>query len=175
MSINDIERQTKAYATARQAVADIVTELNDGIEALKRQHMRPLKAAVNRMAEHHEKLKALIEQNPGLFERPRTTIFHGIKVGFQKGKGGLSWEDDNAICRAIRKSLPDQADILIITTEEPSKTALAQLDATQLKKLGVTVAGAGDQVVIKSTDSEIDKLVKALTKGATEEAEGAAS
>ena len=44
----------------------------------------------------------------------------------------------------------------------------------ELKKVGCTVVDAGDAVVIKPTDSEVDKLVDTLLKGATEtEAEAA--
>lgn len=170
-AMTDIEKRAAAFAEARTTVSDIVIQLNDGIAALNKQHMKNLKAAVNKMAERHEQLKALIEANPGLFDKPRTTVFHGIKVGLGKGRGGISWEDDAFVIKAIKKHLPDQADILINTTEKPSKEALNLLPADKLKKIGVTVTETGDQVVIKPADQAVDKLVKALLKGATEESD----
>jgi hypothetical protein len=169
-AMTDIERRTQALADARAALSTIVTELNDGIEALKRQHLKSLKAAVNKMAEKHEALKALIEANPALFAKPRTVMFNGIKVGLAKGKGKIEWDDDEAIVKAIKRQLPDQQDVLIITSEKPSKDAMQQLTTQQLRKLGATVVEAGDQVVIKAADADVDKLVKALIKGATEDA-----
>lgn len=166
--ITDIELRTKAFSEARAAVAAIVTELNDGIDALKRQHMGSLKRAINRMAEKHDQLKALIEANPALFAKPRTVIFHGVKVGYQKGKGAITFDDADQVIKLIRKHMPDQADVLIATAEKPAKDALAQLTAAELKRIGVSVTDASDQVVIKPTDSETDKLVDALLKGATE-------
>jgi hypothetical protein len=70
----------------------------------------------------------------------------------------------------IKKHLPEQADVLIKLKETPVKDALAQLSAAELKKLGVTVSEAGDQVVVKPVDSEVDKMVDALMKEAGEEA-----
>jgi hypothetical protein len=169
-AMTDIEKKAQAFATARAAVTECVTALNDGINALKASSMKELKAAINRMAEKHDQLKALIEQHPDLFDKPRTVVLHGVKVGFGKGRGGLEWDDDERVCKAIKKQLPDQAAVLINVKETPSKDALTQLTTDQLKKLGVTVVGTGDQVVIKPTDAEVDKLVKALLKGITEDA-----
>jgi hypothetical protein len=169
-AMTDIEKRTAAFAQTRTVVADIVATINEGIEALHKAHLKDLKAAVNKMAERHEQLKELIEGNPALFEKPRTVVFHGVKVGLAKGRGAIEWEDDERVCKAIKKLLPEQADILITTVEKPSKEALGQVPADMLKKLGVTVADAGDQVVIKPTDHGVDKVVKALLKGIAEEA-----
>ena len=52
--------------------------------------------------------------------------------------------------------------------ESPDKKMLAELPVNELKKLGCTVADTGDVVVIKPTDSEIEKAVAALLKDAVE-------
>jgi hypothetical protein len=166
--LTDIERRAKAFADARAEVAGIVSLLNEGIEALKRDNMPSLKRAIARAAEKHDNLKGLIDANPQLFVRPRTVVFHGVKVGYGKGKGGITFEDGAQVVKLIKKHLPDQAEVLIITKESPAKDALAQLSATDLKKIGCSVVNAGDAVVIKPTDSEVDKLVDTLLKGATE-------
>lgn len=172
--LTDIEPTAKAYAEARAKVADIVTDLNSGIEALKRDHMPALKRAIARAAEKHDQLKQIIEANPDLFIKPRTVIYHGVKLGMQKGKGGIAFDDAEQVVRLIKKHYPEQADVLVVTTEKPAKDALAQLTVAELKKVGCTVVDAGDAVVIKPTDSEVDKLVDTLLKGATEtEAEAA--
>ena len=166
--ITDIEQRAKAYSEARASVAAIVTDLHDGIEAIKRQHMGSLKRAINRMAEKHDQLKALIDGNPALFTKPRTVVFHGVKVGYQKAKGSITFTDPERVIKLIRKHFPEQFDVLVNTTEKPVKDALAQLTVDDLKKIGCSVVDAGDAIVIKPTDSEVDKLVDALLKGATE-------
>jgi hypothetical protein len=81
-----------------------------------------------------------------------------------KAKGKITWADDDQVVKLIKKHLPDQADILIKTTEKPIRDTLQGLTAAELKRIGVTVDETGDVVVIKSTDSEIDKFVEALLK-----------
>jgi hypothetical protein len=167
--LTDIEKRAKAFADARADVAETVTTLNSGIEALKREYLPVLKRGIARAAEKFDNLRGLIDANPQLFIKPRTVVFHGVKVGYGKGKGGIKFDDAEQVVKLIKKHLPEQADVLIITKESPAKDALSQLSATDLKKIGCTVVNTGDQVVIKPTDSEVDKLVDTLLKGATEE------
>lgn len=166
--LTDIEQRVKAFSEARAKVASIVTILNDGIEALKRDNMPDLKKAIARAAEKHDNLKVLIDANPALFKKPRTVVMHGVKVGFAKGKGGIKFDNAEQVVKLIKKHMPEQAEVLIITKETPAKDALSQLNAVELKKIGCSVVDAGDAVVIKPTDSDVDKLVDTLLKGATE-------
>lgn len=175
MSMTEIERRAKALAETRERLAAIVAELNAGIEALQRANMPALRRAVATMAGRHDELKLLVEQHPELFTKPRTVVLHGIKVGFAKGKGSIEFEDPDQVVKLIKRHHPDQVDVLIQTEETPVKTALAQLTAAELKKLGVTVEGTDDIVVIKFSDSAVDKTVKALMKAAIDEKTEAAS
>lgn len=168
-TMNDIEQSTKDFADRYGALSEIVAELNDAIEAEKRKRLAVIKRRVAAVAEAQSELKAKIEESPELFVKPRTVVMHGVRVGLQKGKGRIDFDDDDQVVRLIRKHAPDMAEVLIITTEKPSRDGLSQLDVATLKKLGCIVEEAGDQVVIKPTDSNVDKLVKALLKGATEE------
>lgn len=168
-SLADIERSAKHYADAREHLAGIVATMNEGIETIKRDHMKRLKKAVNEAAERHDALKSLIETAPGCFIKPRSVVFHGIKLGFAKGKGKIEWDDAEQVVRLIKKHYPEQADVLIATSEKPAKEALANLTAAELKKLGVSVTDGGDAVFIKPADSAVDKMVDALLKDATAE------
>lgn len=166
-----IERATKIYADERAALAAIVTTLNAEIEQAKQRHLKFIKRAVNNTAAAENALRNEIELAPELFEKPRTVIFHGVKVGYQKGKGGIVFEDADRVVELIHKHFPDDsAEALLHITTKPNKEALAQLSVVELKKLGCQVADTADTVVIKSTDTEVDKIVTALLKNAVEEA-----
>ena len=169
--MTEIETRAKYYATAREKLAALVSDLNASLEALKREAMPELKRAISRAMEHHDSLQAVIEASPELFVKPKSVVFHGIKLGYQKGKGKIEWEDADRVVALIKKHFPDQADVLIATSERPAKDALAQLSAAELKRLGVSVTDAGEAVFIKPTDGAVDKMVDALIKGAAEEAE----
>lgn len=169
--MSDIEALTNRYADRRGVLAAFVQKLNDEVEAARRRRMASIKSLVAQVAEAESRLRAAIENNPGLFERPRTVVIAGVRVGFTKGKGEIKFEDADQVVRLIRKHLSDQADALIKTVETPIKAALANLPAADLKKLGVTVEETGDRVVVKPTDGEIDKIVAALLKAAAGEEE----
>lgn len=170
-TMEQIETQAKHHAQARERLAEIVTALNDGIEALKRNYMPRLKAAVGKAAVTSDALLQMVNESPELFKKPKSVTFHGIKLGYQKEKGKIEFEDPELVIKLIRKHLSDLADTLIASTEKPSKEALNSLTAEQLKKIGVKVTSDSDVVFIRPADSDVDKMVNALIKGATEEVE----
>ncbi len=163
-TFSEIDIMTKSFADARQILTDRVGALEDELQSIKRRRLPGIKNAVNLVMEKQAALKAAIEDNSDLFVKPKTVVIFGIKIGFQKAKGKISWTDDDQVIKLIKKHLPDQTDVLIKTTEKPIKDALINLPAADLKKIGCTVNETGDQVVIKSTDSEIDKFVETLMK-----------
>jgi len=169
VSLQLIEKTTKQFASARNDLSRRLQALNDDLANIKRQAMPALRALINVAAQRHEELRVAISKHAALFERPRTQIFHGVKVGYRKMKGEISWEDDGQVVKLIRKHCPEQFDVLVKTVETPSKEALALLPAELLKKLGVSVENDADEIFIKCTDSEIDKAVNALLKDAVAE------
>ncbi|MCU7886720.1 MAG: hypothetical protein KZQ82_21235, partial [Candidatus Thiodiazotropha sp. (ex Lucinoma annulata)] len=94
------------------------------------------------------------------FKKPRTRVFEGIQVGLRKSSGLLKFTPKKTI-PAIKRHLPDQQDVLIKTEEKVVSKAINNLSASDLKKIGVRVIPGTDQVVIKPTDSEINKLIDA--------------
>jgi len=172
MSLAEIEQATKTYADRRGLLILKVERLNTAIEELKRQHLPKIKDLAEQTANAKSRLEALVGDNKGLFTKPRTIIISGIKVGLQKGKGGLEYDDEDRVIRLIRKHLPqEQHELLIKTVEKIIKKALGELDVTTLKKIGVTVQNTGDEVVIKAVDSDVDKIVNALLKGSADDEE----
>ena len=172
-ALGQIEDSTRQFAEARKALSAEVEELEAEIALLKKKHMPRIKRFVENAVEKKAKLHASIEEAPDFFKKPRTMILYGIKIGFQKGKGEITWEDKEQVVKLIHKHFPEQAEALLKVTEMPVKTALAQLSAADLKKLGVTIIETGDEIIIRATDTEVDRLVEALLKDETEIKEAA--
>lgn len=164
------------YAKRRERVKQIVDRLEDEVRAAHRRYRRELNEAIGTAEGAQAALRAEIEAHPELFEKPRSWHLHGIKLGFAKGKGRVTWEDDEQLIKRIRRQFPDEvAARLIRVTEAPIVDALKELDAKELAKLGVTVETTGDCVFVKAADTETDKLVKRLLKEGAREQEGGAS
>lgn len=167
--MNDIERQAERYAEARDTLAALVTDLEAATEAIKADRLPAIRRAIRRASEQHDKLRSLVEQAPELFAKPKSRVLHGIKVGFQKSKGKIEFDDADRVVRLIERYFPEQADVLIATTKKPAKDALANLTGAQLKRLGINVTEGGDVLLIRPVDSAVDKMVDALLKSATDD------
>jgi len=163
-TLTEIETQTKRYADTYDSLAEVIGNLNERIEQLKRSYMPEIRLTVRRTTEQRDKLSGMIEQNPSLFEKPRTVTFHGVKIGFRKGNGKIEFEDEDRVVALIEKHFPDRAADLVKTEKSPIKKALAGLTVAELKKIGCTAEESGDIVVIAHTDSEVAKVVNALIK-----------
>ena len=168
----DIEVKTKEYADAREVLAQRMIALNDELASLKARRLNGIKTALAAAAELEADLKAAIEAAPAAFEKPRTQIFHGIKVGYRKGTGKVTFEDADQVVKLIRKHFPEQADLLIKVEETPIKKAIGDLAASDVKKIGCSIEDAADAVEIKPVDGAVEKMVNALLKEAASEAEG---
>jgi hypothetical protein len=161
-TLGDIEGLCRRYADEHAALADIVSELQDEIDAAKRKRLRSIKAAVARTADARSKLATAVERAPGLFNKPKTLTLFGVKVGFRKAKGRIDYDAPAEVVKRIRKHFGGRFDDLVSIKETPLKSALAQLSGAELKKLGVTVESDTDEVVVQSTSDQVDKLVNAL-------------
>jgi hypothetical protein len=167
-TLGEIEKLTKDYADSRDRLCGTVRELEQKMGSTKRQYLPGIRTQVRIAKEKKANLEAALQDSGNLFVKPRTIIIAGIKIGFEKARGIISWTDDAAVVRLIRKHFPEAADVLIKTMEKPLKKALAGLSVADLKRIGVIVSETGDVVVIKPTDSEVDKLVEALLEESSE-------
>ena len=169
--LKPVEDTATRYATARGQLTDAVTALNQELDAAKRKHMPAIKRKLAVAVGLHSELAHVIINASHCFDSPRSVVIMGVRVGMQKSKGFITWDNDDQVVKLIRKHCPDEFDLLVKTTETPVKAALAQKSAADLKRIGVTVSGAGDEVLIKPVDGAVDKLVAALMKDATGEGE----
>lgn len=170
-TMTEIEKLAEKMAAVRDALAGTFMAQQEEIAAAQKKYLARTRTLTAQFKAAHGALAEAVGASPGLFERPRSVILHGIKAGFQKGKGALSWEDDARVVALIKKNFHDQADVLIKTTERPVKGALAELPASDLKRLGIEVEDTGDVVVVKLVDGDVAKMIRALLKGGEEDEE----
>ena len=165
MEMHNIEQLAFFYARARERLGVKVEQLETDMADLKRRRLPAIKGAIKEVAAAQTELKTAIEASPDLFVKPRTTVFHGIKVGYAKQKGKVVVDDEDKTIERIRALLPEeQAELLIRVKESVDRNAVADLSAADLKRLGIRIEETGDVVVIKPVDSEVDRLVATLLK-----------
>lgn len=171
-ALSTLEREARLHEEARLLLQQRVAFYNEGLAALARDNLPAIRRALNKVADIEARLRQLVKDNPASFVKPRTLVLHGTKLGYQKAKGKIGFDNPARVVERIKRLMPEQADILIHTEEKPNKEALAKLSAADLKRLGVTVTDAADEVVVRPIDGEVEKVVKAMLKAAAEAAGG---
>ena len=169
--ITAIDPLARQYADAQLDLDARTNELKSEIDALVRKAWPELKRATTRAAERYEVLFSAVSQSKSVFDSPRTRLLHGVRVGFRKAKDTVQVLNEENTCALIRKALPDQEDVLIATTERVVMAAVEQLDDAQLRTIGCKRVIGRDEPVAKLADTDLDKVVAALMKGAIEKAE----
>ncbi len=169
-AMKEIEVKALKLSAARDALAGAHTTCEEAVAVLRKEWRKEILKRTADFKVAAEDLQKLVAESATQFVKPRSVIMHGIKVGFQKGKGKLEWEDDEQVCKLIRKHQPDLVTVLIKIEETPVKGALNELSAADLRKLGIVVEETGDVPFVKLADTEIAKMVKALLKDKGDEA-----
>lgn len=177
-TLADIQKRAQVLSETRDRLSTLFNQLQVGLDQVKDGSMTEIRRVARQVASAHNDLVDLIKANPELFTKPRSFVIEGIKFGLQESQGSLEWDDDARVCDRIRKladegEIPaDQVELLIATSEKPVAKVLRQLDAKVLRRLGVSVDGAGDQPLIKSVDTGVEKAVNAVINAAIKEAQG---
>jgi hypothetical protein len=171
-ALNEIETGAKHYATTRGALAERVARYQSEVEALQRRCLPAIKRLFAEASDAQAQVVKSVEAHPDLFIKPRTMQLHGIKLGFQKGKGGLTAVNEDDSIAKIEKLFGEDAPTYLNIKKALRVGSLLSLDGATLKKLGLALEETGDFVFVKAVDSEVDKLVTRLLKeGAVEEVE----
>jgi len=166
LTLADIESLAKDFSEHHGQLKLAVSELQAMLEEVKRKNLPYISRLIEGAAYSKLDLIAAIQDAPGLFKKPKTQIFHGIKVGLAKGRGKMEIADEAAALKKLEALFPDEAQRGMYLHVEVSlnKETLAELPASDLKRLGITITAASDAVVIKPMDGEVEKIVAALLK-----------
>lgn len=158
-----VEENCWFYAAARAELRTVMTTMQDEIRAIGEQYRDRLQAALDQAVNARALLESTVRRDAALFDEPRTRQFHGVKVGFRKQPIKVAVDDEGIVIQRVREKLPELEKALIKKTESVRKDALIALDKTQLDALGVARIDGEDDLVLKAADTDLDKLIKALS------------
>lgn len=171
MTLLEIERLAQDYAAAVSDAEAVSQQFEAAVAQLKRRFVTKARAHVGHVATARRALQVAIQQAPELWEKPRTRVFHGVQCGLRRVPGELTWDDDDTLIRKIRQFYVDEIGALIKTVEKPNANGLALLPEDEQRRLGLSVVGTGDRVVLKVVAPDLDKFVRALVGSLTEDDE----
>ena len=176
-TLQEIQQRATALSECRDLLSTLFLTLQGNLDAVKNGSMAEIKRVARKVAKEHNELVALINANPELFQKPRTYVVEGIKFGMQASQGSLEWADDDKVCERIfaladAGDIPaDQVELLVTITKKPVASAIRQLSPDLRRRIGVRLEGDGDQPLIKSVDSTIEKAVTSVINAAIKEAQ----
>lgn len=162
LTFSEVEKLAAALRRSRDELQERLQAMQDELQAVKRRHLVGIKSRAVTAASAEAELQRGIELSPHLFKKPKMLILHGIKVGYRASAGRITFDDAEVVCKLIKRHFADRQELLIREKLEPRKEGLKTLTVTELSKIGCRVEGAGDQVVLDSADSEIEKLLEKL-------------
>ena len=158
-----------ADCAAHAELGQSIKKLLDGVEARMRSVIDDALPAVRELARAYAVSEAEIidRLNDAVdeFQKPRTRIFSGLKVGFQTGKGSVVFDegDEQNVIALICDILPEeQAAALIRTERSVNKDAVKRLPKELLERIGCTIDKPENEVVFHSVDGDIERLFKTL-------------
>jgi len=159
----DAHRESVGRATALES------KISDAITPIYAAHRAGIDAAAEEEAAAKAELQALVEAAPQLFGKPRSITQDGVKTGYRKSEDTLDWDDDKTVITRI-KALPELADlvpVLINTVETLNIGALENLDGNARRRVGIRLIPGVDLSFITFSDSDVEKMVKAILADAT--------
>ena len=146
MSLEVIEEKAKLHKT-------LLTETNEISAVIRKKITESTDPYIE------EQIKQELTANKDLFKKPKTKVIHGLKLGFRKGKGKLIINDEDALIKKLKRDYHDDIGALVKKTETIVKSGIEKLDARELKRLGVTIENASDEVVFSIVEDSIDDLL----------------
>lgn len=161
-SMQDLERRVQDYADTLAEYNALTAQVRDEIKQVTARHMAAIRCLFNGLKDRQADICDEIRAHPELFQKPKTRVIHGIKLGLRKRKGRLVIRDAAKTVYWIKALYQDDIGVLIKTTETPLKSGLEKLPAKDLKRLGVEVTDDSDEVVFVAATDEFDDLIDFL-------------
>lgn len=160
LGMPEIEDAAKKLADAKRTLEVELQRADAKLAKIREEFGDRLKAAAIDVSLCEEDLLGLVRRAPALFAKPQSVEFDGVKVGWRKSKGRLELPEHDALIKRIDDQLtPQQRKSVLKVKVSVLKGGLAKLSGDILKKLGVTLTGAGPEPFVSFPKSATEKLV----------------
>lgn len=147
------------YAKRRARLLAGVAEMKQKMNAVRSIHEPHLLQEIREADALREDIRATTAANKLLFKSPKSHVFHGIKIGFQKSADAFEIADQDKTLELIKTICkPAERKLLITTKESIKKAALKGLDKATLKSLKVKFVEGGDETIVNAQDDALEKL-----------------
>lgn len=158
-ALEDIKNYAMDYAEKANALKRELEAMNRETAVIQQDHLKELTVLAAEAAAAQKLVEIAILENKGLFANRKTLEVAGVKFGLTKTRDKYVVADEADAIRYIKEKMSDKAIFLINNKETIAKTALANLTATELKKLGVTVEKGLENAMVKLADDSVERFI----------------
>jgi len=139
---------------------NLLAQLEDGIESVKRQYLPSIRRAVGTTRGSRLRLAQMIQDAPDLFVSPKSREAHGLRIGFRKEPDKWLWPNMAELVSRVRERLGTaKAKALIQVQESVPRKGLT----TEIREqLDITCVPGQDRMIIEPLDGEVDKIIQAM-------------
>ncbi len=162
LTIKQMEPLCAVYDVECVELEFLIAQLEADLEIAKQKHLPGLKRQAAKLAAREAELFSAVEGAPELFDKPKTFVIAGTKIGYANSIGSIVIEDEEYTVKQIEKLLPERFDALVKTEYTPRKDALRELNQKDLGKLGIQLVGCGPVVIVKRVAGDVEKLINKL-------------
>jgi hypothetical protein len=164
-NLEEIKSLTREFSAANDILIQLKKAVNTEMENVRSKYFSKIKESAEKLFLRKADLVDAINSSRNLFNKPKTIVLSGVRLGFHKEKDRILWDDDEQVVKLIEKKFDSElARILIRTEKKPVKESISKLDESELKKISCRVYKGQDKVLIKTLDSEVDKFMNSLMK-----------
>ena len=163
-----IDREAQKLGRDWIDLVEACNSLQATIEAAKRAAAPAIRRLAQAVQTRRAELAQTVAENPHLFDRPRSQTMHGWRIGIEKGRGKVTWADDERVVELITRHMGDRLDDLVRTKRTPDRAAIGKMSVTELRLIGCSIAGADDQIVVRPVATDAERLVAGFLDAAVE-------
>ena len=164
--LTNYERAAFDLEGAQTLLTETYLKMQNCIAAVEGEYLPEIRKLAGLVARRRAALLANVAEHPADWERPKSTVLHGWKLGWRKQPGTLFVDDEPSVIAKLRAVLKAAAAPLIRVKESLDKAALRDQPADVLAKCGVTLAADTDEPFVTRVGGDVEKAVADLLKRA---------
>lgn len=161
-----IEDLAEVLADNDAALAAAVTDCEAEIRAVQSRHADTIRLRADAVAAAKRELLTAIDAQRALFDRPKSRVLSGVKLGLRKGQDTLELGDESKLLARIHGLMPEKMAVLVREKVEIVKSAVKALPAADLQKLGIRYVVGADEPFAAMDKSDAEKQAEAILSAA---------
>jgi phage host-nuclease inhibitor protein Gam len=167
VTLKEIEAKCATLASARKRAQKLMESVERQRAAILDEHAEAIRELADELNRSRQEVESAVKYGRQFFGKPKTLVFSGIEVGFEKERDKLEVPEDSILIPRIETMLRAKASTLIRTAKSIVAEAFKQLTPAEKQSLGCRTITGADRVVVRAeVKSDVEKYFNACAAAA---------